>query len=85
MPASGPAPAPVAGVEGDCKRLAASAAGDTLMVWTEKTAWARGGSVAWQAFDSSGPKGPMGAAPALAVWSFATAVARPDGGFVVLY
>jgi len=55
------------------------------MVWTERTAWARGGSVAWQAFDASGPKGPMGSAPALAVWSFATAIARPDGGFVVLY
>jgi len=27
----------------------------------------------------------MGSAPALAVWSFATAIARPDGGFVVLY
>ena len=78
-----PAPGPSAGRKHP--RLAASAAGDTLMVWTEKTAWARGGSVAWQAFDASGPKGPMGSAPALAVWSFATAIARPDGGFVVLY
>ena len=78
-------PAPGPGDGRKHPRLAASPSGDTLMVWTEKTGWARGGSVAWQLFDESGPKGPAGSAPALAVWSFATAVARPDGGFVVLY
>jgi hypothetical protein len=66
-------------------RLAVNSAGQTLLVWTEKTGWARGGSVSWQLFDGSSPAGPPGSAPALAVWSFATAVPRPDGGFVVLY
>jgi hypothetical protein len=58
----------------------------SVFVWTEGTAWARGGSVAWLTFDESGrPSGPIGRAPDLPVWSFATSVARPDGTFVVFY
>jgi hypothetical protein len=57
-----------------------------MLVWTERTGWARGGSIAWQVFDGTGrPSGPIASAPSLPVWSFASAVARPDGGFVVLY
>ena len=41
-------------------RLAASGAGDTLMVWTEKTGWARGGSVAWQTLRRLRAEGPDG-------------------------
>jgi hypothetical protein len=67
-------------------RLAAAADGDTLLVWTEGTAWARGGSVAWQAYDRSGRQvGARGAAPGMPVWSFAAAAARTDGRFVVIY
>ena len=77
--------APGSGAGRKHPRLAISEAGVTLMVWSEQTGWARGGSVAWQAFDAAGPTGATGSAPALAAWSFATAVARPDGGFVVLY
>ena len=77
--------APGSGAGRKHPRLAISEAGVTLMVWAEQTGWARGGSVAWQAFDAAGPTGATGSAPALAAWSFATAVARPDGGFVVLY
>jgi len=67
-------------------RLAVGANGDVLFVWTEGTAWARGGSLAWQVFDSSGKAtSTRGSAPGVPVWSFAAAVARPDGGFTVFY
>ena len=67
-------------------RLATNASGDVLFVWTEGTAWARGGSLAWQIFDSSGrATTSTGAAPGIPVWSFAAAIARPDGRFVIVY
>jgi hypothetical protein len=67
-------------------RLAMAGSGESVLVWTERTAWARGGSIAWQVFDGAGhPSGPIGSASSLPVWSFAAAAARPDGGFVVFY
>ena len=83
-----PAPTPVTGATGRRKhpRLAANANGDVLVVWTEGTAWARGGSLAWQALDVSGhPATVIGEAPGVGVWSFAAPAARRDGGFVILY
>ena len=63
-----------------------NANGNLLVVWTEGTAWARGGSLAWQAFDVSGhPTTMTGKAPGVGVWSFAAPAARRDGGFVILY
>ena len=60
--------------------------GDILLVWTEGTGWQRGGALAWQLFDKSGkPVGERGRQDGVPVWSFATAYAKPDGGFVVLY
>jgi hypothetical protein len=67
-------------------RLAVSAAGAVLLVWTEGTAWARGGSLAWQMFGADGsPTATRGAQPGIPVWGFAAVVARPDGGFTILY
>ena len=67
-------------------RLAIGAGGESMLVWTERTAWAKGGAIAWQVFDNGGrPAGAIGSALSLPVWSFAAAVARPDGGFVVIY
>jgi hypothetical protein len=83
-----PIPIPAPGDSGTRKhpRLATNANGDVLFVWTEGTAWARGGSLAWQAFDSSGRvTTTKGAAPSVPVWSFAAPIARPDGRFVILY
>jgi hypothetical protein len=83
-----PAPTPVTGAAGTRKhpRLAANANGNLLVVWTEGTAWARGGSLAWQAFDVSGhPTTMTGKAPGVGVWSFAAPAARRDGGFVIFY
>jgi hypothetical protein len=83
-----PAPVAAPGEPGTRKhpRLASGAHGGTLLVWTEGTAWARGGSVAWQLFDRDArPSGPRGTAPGIPIWSFAAGIARPDGGFVILY
>jgi hypothetical protein len=67
-------------------RLAMNAGGDLLLVWTEGTAWARGGSVAWQMFDRSGnPTAVEGTATGVPVWSFAAPIAGGDGRFVLLY
>ncbi len=67
-------------------RLATNAKGDLLVVWTEGTGWARGGSVAWQMFDSSGrATGVKGTAPGIPVWSFAAPIARSNGRFAILY
>jgi hypothetical protein len=66
--------------------VAADDRGETLLVWTEGTAWNRGGSLAWQLFDASGhPIGETGRAPGIAVWSLAAAVARRDGNFEIIY
>jgi hypothetical protein len=67
-------------------RVAIGTRGDTLFVWTEGTAWARGGALAWRIFDAAGqPTERSGRANAVPVWSFGAAVARRDGGFTVLY
>jgi hypothetical protein len=67
-------------------RIVANAEGQMLLVWTDGTAWARGGSVAWQTFDASGQAlGATSTAPGIPVWSFAAAAARPDGSFVIFY
>ena len=66
--------------------VAANRRGETLLAWTEGTAWERGGSVAWQVFDARGRAGEVkGSAPGVPVWGLVAAYARPDGGFVILY
>ena len=64
----------------------ANGKGETLFAWTEGTAWAKGGAVAWQILDAEGKvteeKGRANGVPA---WSLATAYARPDGSFVIVY
>ena len=83
-----PAPVAAPGDAGTRKhpRLAVNANGTMLFVWTEDTAWSRGGSLAWQLFDRAGrPTGGKGSSPGIPVWSVAAPIARPDGSFVVLY
>ena len=79
-------PAPGSGLARKHPRLAIGARGDTLFVWTEGTAWARGGALAWRVFDAAGQPTPRsGRADGVPVWSFGAAIARRDGGFTVLY
>jgi hypothetical protein len=60
--------------------------GETLFVWTEGTGWAKGGEVAWQLYDAAGKATPQsGRADGVPVWSLATAFAKPDGSFVIIY
>jgi len=67
-------------------RLALNTTNDVLFVWTEGTAWARGGAVAWQVFDASGrATGIKGTAQGIPVWSFAAPIALSDGRFAILY
>jgi hypothetical protein len=66
--------------------VAANSKGELLLAWTEGTGWQRGGSVAWQMFDSNGnPLAEKGRAPGVPVWGLAAAIAKPDGSFVIFY
>ncbi|HMJ91957.1 MAG TPA: hypothetical protein VK530_19180, partial [Candidatus Acidoferrum sp.] len=66
--------------------VASNSRGDVLFVWSEGTAWAKGGSVAWQLFSAeSALSAELGRADGLPMWSLPTAFATPDGNFVVLY
>jgi len=57
-----------------------------LLAWTEGTAWAKGGAVAWQLYDQAGHATPeKGRADGVPVWSLVTAFAQPDGNFVIVY
>ena len=83
-----PSPVAASGGAGTRKhpRLAMNPNGELLFAWTEDTAWARGGSLGWQIFDSAGrPTSVKGQVPGVPVWSFAAPIARPDGTFVILY
>jgi hypothetical protein len=59
--------------------------GETLLVWAEDTGWSKGGGVAWQIFARDGTPGESGRAPGVPAWSLVSAIAKPDGSFVVLY
>src|SRR5207249_3076408 len=89
--AEGPSASPAVGPPGEARtrkhpRLAVNAAGQVLLVWTEGTAWARGGSLAWRVF---GPDGralaERGERVDLPAWSFGATVAHVNGTFTVFY
>ena len=66
-------------------RLAVAPNGNLLMIWTEGTGWQRGGSLAWQLFDSAGKSlGETHSEAGVPTWSFGAAAVKP-GGFVILY
>ena len=46
----------------------------------------KGGSLAWQIFDPSGnPTAEKGRVPGVPVWGLVSAIAKPDGSFVIIY
>ncbi|HVD91799.1 MAG TPA: hypothetical protein VNC21_05935 [Vicinamibacterales bacterium] len=66
--------------------IAIDAAGDRLFAWTEDTAWARGGRVAWELRDRAGVTLASAAnAGSVPVWGLVAAVARRDGSFVIVH
>lgn len=81
-------PIPATGVAGKRKHpvVAANSSGETLLVWTEGTGWKKGGSLAWQLYDSQGkPIGEKGEAPGIPVWSLAAVVAEKNGSFTIIH
>jgi hypothetical protein len=66
--------------------LAVNSRGQILFVWTEHMAWNKGGSTAWQIYDSSlRPQGAEGGSDGIPAWGIPAAFARPDGSFVVMF
>jgi hypothetical protein len=66
-------------------RIAIGPDGVTLLVWTEGTAWARGGSLAWQLYDATGKTvGQKSVASGVPTWSFGAVVGK-SGKFIVIY
>jgi hypothetical protein len=58
-----------------------------LLAWTEGTGWERGGDLAWQVYDAAGrPTRERGRlAGGVPVWGLPTAVASPDGRFLIFH
>ncbi len=89
-PSTGQIATPVA-MPGEAKgrkypSIAGNSRGETLVAWAEGMSWGKGGSVAWRIFDGRGdPEGSPGRAESVPAWSLVAAVARPDGGFTVVY
>lgn len=60
--------------------------GETLLAWTDGTAWQRGGSVDWQIFDGAGrPLDQASGLPGLPAWDLVAASVDRNGKFTVLY
>jgi hypothetical protein len=82
------APISPSGITGKQKHpvIATNGSGEALFVWTEGTGWKKGGSLAWQKYDTGGkPTSEKGEAPGIPVWSFAAVVAEKDGNFTIFY
>jgi hypothetical protein len=80
----------VTAMAGTAKRkhpsVAINAAGDRLIAWAEGTAWARGGSVAWALRNQRGEQTDSAAsAGVVPVWGLVSAIARPNGTFVIFH
>jgi hypothetical protein len=66
--------------------VAASVNGQMLLVWTEGTGWAKGGSLAWQLFDADGkPTSSKGTAPGVPAWGLPSVFADQQGDFTIVY
>ena len=66
--------------------IATAADGHTIVAWTEGMGWKKGGSLAWQVYDSNFQAvGETGHADGVPVWSLIAAFPRSDGGFTILY
>ncbi|MCH7792862.1 MAG: hypothetical protein IID31_11365 [Planctomycetes bacterium] len=82
-----PIPAPGRGDNRKHPALASHDDGRTILVWTEGTAWQRGGEIVWQVFDTDGNPmtGETGRAKGLPVWGLAAVVSGADGVFTIIY
>lgn len=66
--------------------VAENARGQALLVWTEGTAWMKGGSIAWQLFNPDGrPMSQKGHAPGVPVWGMPSVFTNAQGNFTIVY
>jgi hypothetical protein len=81
-----PMAAPGSGSDRKYPSLAVNSRGEVLLAWMEGSGWGKGGTLHWQRFtDDGSPIDAPGEAPGIPAFSFATAFAKPDGGFTILY
>lgn len=61
--------------------------GETLVAWSEGAGWANGGFLRWHIYDSKGYLIDQGGGEDIEVpvWSFATAIAKRDGNFLIVF
>lgn len=86
LAAAEPVAAPGPGKDRKHPSLAVNTRGETLLAWMEGGGWGKGGSLHWQVFSRQGDAvDGVGEAPGIPPFSFATAFAKPDGGFAILY
>jgi hypothetical protein len=66
--------------------LGVNAEGEMILVWTEGTAWQKGGALVWQVYDKSGkPTEEKGRVESgIPVWGLPTVVAT-DKGFTIIH
>jgi hypothetical protein len=78
--------APDSGTNRKYPAIATNTNGQTLFVWTENMAWAKGGSVVWQLYNRTcHPETVHGQRAGVPAWSLVAAFARPDGSFSIVY
>ncbi len=67
--------------------IATNRDGSMVVAWSENTGWKKGGGLAWRIYDAkSKPTDQQGQRPhGVPKWSFAAAVAHPDGSFEILH
>jgi hypothetical protein len=66
--------------------IAANKNGQILLVWTEGTGWAKGGSLSWQLFDNAGnPLGVKSSARDVPAWDLPSVLADSSGEFTIAY
>jgi hypothetical protein len=79
-------PIPASGASQKHPFLVSNARGQSLLVWAEGTGWQQGGTLAWQVMDQTGAIRARGRKEnRIPVWGLATAYARPDGRFVIIF
>ncbi len=85
-PTSGKHIAPPAARRAKHATVAQNARGETLLAWAEGTGWKQGGALVWQTYDAAGKPGRLERlSKGIPVWSLPSAVALPDGDFVLFH
>lgn len=63
-----------------------NAKGETLLAWIEGSGWNRGGKIVWQVCDAQGkPTAKKGRGESSPTWSLLSAVALPNGDFLLFH